>query len=142
LGSWAFERWFPHRGDSPFLDKIVFVLAASIILTDQFSAFALDRSLGTTVLARIALTLVLIAPPAFLMGFCFPMGMRLIQDGNDPRASWYWAINGAFSVIGSVVAMVTSFSAGLSATLWMGTTLYLATGLVFHKLSKSKSQMC
>jgi hypothetical protein len=79
---------------------------------------------------RIGLALAVMLPPAFLMGFAFPLGMDWVQGQKDGRAAWYWAINGALSVIATVIAMVTSFCWGIRTTFWIGIGLYLAAGFL------------
>ena len=51
---------------------------------------------------RLLLCFLLIAPPAFLMGFPMPTAMTaLARLGKDHMFLWAWGINGCFSVIGA-----------------------------------------
>jgi len=77
--------------------------------------------------ARILVSALLLFPCGFLMGMAFPVGMKAAsRKANAPQA-WYWAINGAFSVIASVLAVVV-------AVFW-GVTFTLETGLVMYSVA-------
>ena len=80
---------------------------------------------------RIAISLALVLPCGFLLGFCFPVGMRwmnvLRQDQNLP---WMWALNGAAGALGSFVAMVVSMDSSIHACVLTGAGCYLLAGFV------------
>ncbi len=69
---------------------------------------------------KIIFTTLLIAPAAFFMGMPFPIGLRLLALDGDPYNSgqipWAWGINGIFSVIGAVLAMIVAVELGF---LWV-----------------------
>lgn len=59
-------------------------------------------------------------PAGVLMGFGFPTGMRL-AEAIDPRPTpWFWGMNGAGGVLGSVLAVACGISFGISTTLMVG----------------------
>jgi hypothetical protein len=75
---------------------------------------------------RIAVSALLLFPSGFFMGMAFPLGIKKAQyaDTAAPTA-WYWGINGAFSVISSVLAVVVAVFWGVTATLVVGLVAYL-----------------
>jgi hypothetical protein len=75
---------------------------------------------------RIAVSAVLLFPSGFFMGMAFPLGIKKAQYA-DPVAptAWYWGINGAFSVISSVLAVVIAVFWGVTATLMVGVVAYI-----------------
>ena len=64
------------------------------------------------------------------MGMAFPLGVKkaLYADKGAPTA-WYWGINGAFSVISSVLAVVIAVFWGVTMTLLVGLGAYVV-GLI------------
>ena len=56
----------------------------------------------------------------------FPLGIKKAQyaDEGAPTA-WYWGINGAFSVISSVLAVVVAVFWGVTMTLLVGLFAYI-----------------
>ena len=60
------------------------------------------------------------------MGMAFPLGIKQAQYADEAApAAWYWGINGAFSVISSVLAVVVAVFWGVTATLLVGLTAYI-----------------
>jgi hypothetical protein len=60
------------------------------------------------------------------MGMAFPLGIkqaRRLHEGAP--TAWYWGINGAFSVISSVLAVVVAVFWGVTVTLVVGLAAYL-----------------
>jgi hypothetical protein len=79
---------------------------------------------------RIAVSALLLFPSGFFMGMAFPLGIKKalsIREGAP--TAWYWGINGAFSVISSVLAIVVAVFWGVTMTLLVGLCAYIA-GLV------------
>ena len=76
-------------------------------------------------LARSLVVVLFVAPIAFLLGFCFPIGMRLVGRSSSQAAAWMWGINGATGVLGSIVAVATSMWIGTYASLIVAALLYL-----------------
>ena len=59
----------------------------------------------------------------------FPLGMRLAMTSRPRLAPWLWGVNGAMSVLASVLAVAIAIAFGISASFWTGVASYLlATG--------------
>ncbi|MBI3552257.1 MAG: hypothetical protein HY077_07045 [Elusimicrobia bacterium] len=114
-------------------------LTALLIAAESASLAAVRGAMGAPQAARVALSVLLIAPPALLMGFAFPLGMRLVRKFDDGRGAWYWAINGASGVIASVLAMECSLGWGIRRTLWVGILLYGAAALLYRACARAKA---
>src|SRR5262249_23388522 len=112
---------FSHRL-SRWIWLLPIVLATFIIvsppLTRQFVA-------ASTPL-RIAVSAALLFPSGLFMGMAFPLGIKKAQYGDEVApTAWYWGINGAFSVISSVLAVFVAVFWGVTVTLLVGLTAYL-----------------
>jgi len=124
IGSFVSER-FLDRARS-IMPRIF--LAIFLILT--LYAFTIDYALdwiGTLPYAlRIVLCLLLLLPPAFLMGFPMPTAMTTLgRLGKDHMFLWAWGINGCFSVIGAALVPIVATSFGLPAVVLVGAIAYL-----------------
>ena len=72
----------------------------------------LDRRLSLRLAS--AVLLLLVAPPAFLMGFPMATAMTwLTRLGKDHMFVWAWGINGCFSVIGAAPVPIVATNFGL-----------------------------
>jgi spermidine synthase len=95
----------------------VFILVSPAIARDFVSA--------ATPL-RIAISAVLLFPCGFFMGMAFPLGIKRARYTHEGApTAWYWGINGAFSVISSVLAVVVAVFWGVTVTLLVGLTVYV-----------------
>ena len=123
-GSWASERirletpgpfiaW--SVGLALYLGSLPVWLPALLGL-HQSAAFAL----------RAAWCLAVITPAGFLMGFGFPTGLRLAAARDERPTIWFWGINGAAGVLGSVLAIAFSIAFGIGVTILIGSLCYLA----------------
>jgi hypothetical protein len=115
---------------------LLMLVAAAILIADQGGSYVQQAFAGATTPVRIALALLLLSPPAWMMGFAFPMGMELARRRQDQRTAWLWAANGATSVIGSVLAILCSIECGIQVTIVSGAAIYVAAALV-HRASSA-----
>jgi hypothetical protein len=86
---------------------------------------------------RIGLTILTLAPLGFFMGLPFAGGLRLITAYDAALVPWAWAINGSFSVISAVLAVMIALSWGFAAVLWLGAIAYTIALLAFRPLSRT-----
>ncbi len=86
-----------------------------------------NLTLGLAVMTRICLTVILLAPVGFLMGFPFPGGIRWMTEKiqqDAPSVPWVWGVNGAASVIAAVLAALLALSFGFSWVFRLGALCY------------------
>lgn len=62
--------------------------------------------------------------PGFFMGMPFPRGIRLLGTGDKNVIPIAWGINGAMSVIGSILSVIISMIFGFKITLITGAIIY------------------
>jgi hypothetical protein len=87
---------------------------------------------------RILVAVAIASPPAFLMGFGFPLGIRLAGRTDRRLVPWGWGVNGAFSVLAPIAALVFSLNLGLRATLLIGTLCYAFASLFVRSFATSE----
>src|SRR5205814_6506125 len=87
----------------------------------------LTRGLAAaSTILRITVSALLLFPSGFFMGMAFPLGIKKAQAGHEGApTAWYWGINGAFSVISSVLAVVVAVFWGVTVTLMVGLGAYI-----------------
>jgi hypothetical protein len=89
-----------------------------------------------SVAGRVAATLLLIAPLAFLMGMPFPLGLARLATEAPPYIPWAWGINGCASVLSALLAALLSVHLGYSAVLLLAATLYAVAVLAWRTPSR------
>jgi hypothetical protein len=88
-----------------------------------------QATLGWSFEARVALSVALLAPAGLLMGFPFASGMIAFPDEHKP---WFWAMNGAASVLASVFSLALSMMAGFTAAALLGAVFYVGAYLLLR----------
>lgn len=123
VGSLISQRWhetrLPRRVAAAGLCIVVIGVTYRFVLPSLVNS-VLDQPLAVRLLVTVILTAVLGVP----MGIPFPSLLRL-AGRSDQRVALLWALNGAFSVLGSTLAIVVSMTWGFSLALLLGAALYL-----------------
>ncbi len=122
VGSWLSGRWTSNAV------WIWIALPAIIALYTLGLPAILRATLSAPAGVRVAISVLALAPPAVLMGMPFPQGIARLE--TRPRlAAWAWSVNGAVSVVASVLAALMALSWGFSAVLGMGAICYVGAGI-------------
>ena len=86
---------------------VVYLMVMALLLPIVFEATT-DQERAV----RIAISLLVIMPLGFLLGFAFPTGMRLVEAIDRQPTPWFWGINGATGVLASVLGVMFGMSTG------------------------------
>lgn len=114
-------------GDRRFLLRI---LLALVLLTPVYCYLlpgVLTSLVGLPLLLRCFIAVGLLAPLALLLGMPLPLGMALLHPEGD-AIPWSWGVNGAASVLGTILAVVVAMNFGFNLTILLGAGLYLVAG--------------
>lgn len=93
-------------GYTPLLDKI-------------FALF-----LGQTIMVKMLISIVMIAPLAFCMGMPFPLALDRLGKTAPELIPWAWGVNGCASVISAVMAMLFAINLGFTMVILIATIFY------------------
>ena len=113
-----------------------FVLPVLLALNTLALPAIFKSTLGWGFAARVAISIVLLGPVAFLMGLAFPLGVA--RFGEKAKA-WFWALNGVNGVLAGVVSLAVAIQIGFSGVLWAGTAGYLAAWILFSRVPRRLS---
>jgi spermidine synthase len=78
---------------------------------------------------RILIAGALIAPSGLIMGTMIPNMVRILANRGSRLTPWGWGVNGATSVLGSVVSTVVAIYGGFSSVFAVGGVVYLLSGI-------------
>lgn len=114
------------------------ILGIIVVVVSLYVAFIYDRFIDLMWLpraARIILATVVVALPGYFMGMCFPVGMRIVRQYHEALVPWGWAVNGAFSVLATILSVILALNVGLKASMLAGVVCYglaMAVTLSLH----------
>jgi hypothetical protein len=86
-------------------------------------------------IVRLIIAGLSVVPIAFLMGIPFAVGLHIAGELHPHYVALAWLINGLFTVIGTIAAVVIALSSGYIAVLIAGGASYLlvaAVSLIIH----------
>jgi hypothetical protein len=92
---------------------------------------------SSTTSVRIAIAAAILSIPGFFMGMAFPIGMKSVAAKFGHITPWLWGINGAMSVLASVLAIILSMEFGISFAFWTGTACYVLAAISLLRLQKN-----
>jgi len=123
LGSWISGKYTlnPIRA----LRISIITLCVLLLLASFFLPPLLRLAIALPMAARILLAILLIMPLGILLGMPFPSGIKMMSKQAPSLIAWAWGVNGFFTVIGSVVALILSMMIGFQGVLWIAIVIYL-----------------
>ena len=100
-------------------------IVISLLIYTIFLSDMLKITIGSDLPVKIILSALIITPPAFFMGMPFPLGLRLLSQNDEVQIPWAWGINGAASVIATVLATIVAVELGFIWVMIIAMTAYL-----------------
>jgi hypothetical protein len=82
---------------------------------------------------KIPVSVVLIAPLAFLMGMPFPIGLGVVSSHLSSWIPWAWGVNGCASVVSAILATLLAIHLGFVFVVIVAAGFYLLAALVLQK---------
>ncbi len=132
VGSLTVGQWSLR----PAIAILVILVAIYPFLLQPLTALSLSWPEWT----RIVFIVLSLAPIGYFMGLPFAAGIRVIEQHEADLTPWAWAINGSFSVISSVLAVLIALTWGFSTVLWLGAAGYAGALLAFGRVESVVSK--
>ncbi len=107
-----------------------YAVTLAFILKDIFYQYA-----EVDIFTRVIISVSMLLPAGFLMGFGFPTGLALTEKFDTRATAWFWGINGATGVLGSSVALALNIVFGIDNTLIVGGACYALLTISFLALA-------
>jgi SAM-dependent methyltransferase len=127
-GSLASDKWQLKASWQirvPALVTACSVVAYSLAVLPVIHAFTADL-----LWQRVLICLALVSPCGFLLGFCFPVGLRWLNALSQGRnLPWMWALNGAAGALASFLAILISMDSSIRICVLTSAGCYLLAGL-------------
>ncbi|MBS1193057.1 MAG: hypothetical protein H6Q97_1036, partial [Nitrospirae bacterium] len=86
--------------------RILLVLAGTVFLYSLLLPGTIGAMSGQSLMIRIVLSFCIVMPAGVLMGIPFPLGISIIGSTAPHLVPWAWAVNGCFSVIAPILAVM------------------------------------
>ncbi|HYA02978.1 MAG TPA: hypothetical protein VEI04_07670 [Syntrophobacteria bacterium] len=137
-GSLLGRRWF--GSPLPALAVAVGAIALFAPLLLPASGWLLAAVAPWSTVGRFLVTLVLLAPVAFFMGWPFPVGLLLLERRSPSLIPWAWGINGVASVAAAPLAVLLSMSFGFRLVLLGAVGCYGLAAVLAFRLGRKEGE--
>lgn len=105
---------------SRILPTVIAILLATAIITPLVFRLAL----GFPFPVRATIAIALVAPLGVALGAPFPLGLRVASRDASAIVAWAWGVNGFFTVLGSVAAMILGMAFGFTLVIVLAAACY------------------
>jgi hypothetical protein len=106
------------------------VVAGTLVIYALLLTPFLQATLQLSLPGRTILAVLVLIPPAVVMGMPFPLGLRLLNRVHSAEVPWAWGINGCLSVVGAAMATLIAVEVGYSLLLILAAGAYLVAMVV------------
>jgi hypothetical protein len=127
------------RSTSGTLARVAGVVTACLALYAVVLPALLQSTTAFPVEVKVVISLLLIAPPALVMGLPFPLGLKFLSERSEEQVPWAWGINGCLSVVSPALAMTVAVEAGFLAVQLCAAGMYaLAAAVSVYRSGPSR----
>jgi len=113
------------------------VIVSMILLLLVMLAFLMplifSAALGWPLFWRVVLSIATLAPLGVLLGMPFPVGLRLVSEQAQSLIPWAWGVNGFFTVIGTITALILGMALGFKLVLVFAALTYVLAFAAIHE---------
>jgi hypothetical protein len=142
LGALLSQKLAPSAGT---VVAVVFVVLCALT---AFYAWGLDplmdATLDQSLTIRVLIAVLVTAPLGMCLGMFMPLGLGVVSGMSphpDEFVAWSWAVNGFFSVIGSVLTIILAMSIGFRAVQGIALAIYAVAVLAFLGLRRHAARI-
>jgi len=135
IGSLVTSR-IPFERSRSGLNFALLVIVGVLVFYNLLLYPLFNALIGLSVKSRIAISVSLLSGMGFFMGMPFPLGIRLLGAGYKGLIPFCWSLNGVFTVMGSVLAVILAMNIGFTNTIFIAAGLYLAAFGVIRMLKE------
>jgi hypothetical protein len=136
LGSIASERMDVAR--SRRVVQLPLAIAAAVMVETLLLQPVIETTVGWGLPGRTLVVAAFVTPVAFALGYCFPLGMRLLGRHSDRVTAWMWGVNGACGVMASILAVMLSMWLGIHANFLVAAALYALLPIPMRQLAAAR----
>ena len=119
------------------LRVVIPLILLALGLTAFLTPIIFSFTLGWSLFWRVLISIILLAPLGILLGMPFPTGLRIVAGEASDLVPWAWGVNGFFTVIGTVSALILGMAFGFKVVLIIAALCYLLSLAAMLKRKES-----
>lgn len=129
LGSLYTQRFVVHE-PSFYITKVILGLLLIGVIYLLVLPFLIHFFLGYPLPVKMLISVLVLMPLSFLMGMPLPLAIKQMHKNTKDLIPWMWGVNGATSVLASILAIISAMNFGYDLTLINGYLFYFLALLI------------
>jgi len=108
--------------------RLLLALTALVLTFQVASPWVVEVLAGRSLTVRIVVAVGMVAPLGLCLGSFLPLGLRLVtllSDDRERYAAWAFGVNGAFSVVASVLSTMLAMTIGFRLLIVLALFIYV-----------------
>ena len=105
--------------------SVILFLSLTVLAYSLFLPFAIDKISPFPLQTKILTVFFMLMPAGILMGVPFPLGISFLGKIRPNVIPWALAVNGCFSVLSPILAVILAITAGFKIVILAGMMLYI-----------------
>ncbi len=93
--------------------------------------------MGLPFALKVLVAVVLLFPPAYVMGMMFPLGVGAIRGEYERLVPWVWGLNSSFSVFGAIASLFVAMTLGHTIAWYIFASMYALAGLAMLRVARA-----
>jgi hypothetical protein len=139
IGSYLTRSVTPATAGSAGVVRLVALLVVLALAGALTPTLVRHTAAGSTAV-RIGAALLVLFPAGLLMGMAFPLGITIASARAPGLTPWLWGLNGAGSVLASVLAICIALTWSISAAFWTGWGAYILALLAYRRATRRQAR--
>jgi hypothetical protein len=128
-----------HRVSCLRSPSVIIIISILIVFYSFFLPAIMDVISPYSIPVKIILVFFFLMPLGLLIGIPFPTGLKILSEKNKSLIPWAWAINGCFSVIAPILAIMLAMALGFKMVLWLGALTYALAFITVQSFLKKSA---
>jgi hypothetical protein len=105
--------------------SVILFLSLMVLAYSLFLPLVIDKTSPFPLQTKILIVFFMLMPAGILMGVPFPLGISFLGKVRPNVIPWALAVNGCFSVLSPILAVMLAISGGFKIVILAGMTLYI-----------------
>lgn len=106
------------------LSKTLVAIVGTSLVYAYGLPMVIEQFLGVSIAMKIPIAVFLLMPVGLLLGMAYPLGISVLRSESESLVPWAWGMNGAMSVVASVLATFIGSRLGFTVALLTGISAY------------------
>ena len=137
LGSLYTNR-LTSREPQVYISRAVLALVTIAVSYMYILPLIFSFFMGYPKFIKIPIAVLTLMPLSFFMGMPLPLAIRILHQKMQDIIPWMWGVNGATSVLASIIAIILAMNVGYNFVLFVGIIFYTIAFLLAKNCFDSK----